>query len=164
MELMEIEEELRDQITFQAKKFRKRGLTQTAMADFPLLTACSEFCYQAWIQWLFSAVRNSSLGAVEGTGLASPFISDAALMQPKRAYIQSSSPIPRIRDRQSISDSKFPSSLPSIILAERVTHCQVPLQISLDICHLQVFLARRVVLRRYSNCFFTPQISYRSTS
>ena len=43
MELMEIEEELRDQITFQAKKFWKRGLTQTAMADFPLLTTCSEF-------------------------------------------------------------------------------------------------------------------------
>ena len=164
---IEVEEEPRDKTAFQVKKSRKRVLTQTATAGFSSDNDLKRISIPSSDPVTFLCASFETALSVPSTKQSPPhhLISDAASMQPKRAYIQSSSPFPRILDSQSISDSKIPQfsalnrpegtsyALPSSS-PDPSGHSPSP-GISRASCRL---------LRLCSNRLFTPRISYISTS
>ena len=107
---IEVEEEPRDKITFRVKKSRMRLLTQTATSGFSSGNDLKRISISSSDPVTFLCALSETALSVPSTKLSLPhhLISDATFMQPKRAYIQSSLPFPRILDSQSVFDLKIP--------------------------------------------------------
>ncbi|KIJ98422.1 hypothetical protein K443DRAFT_627921 [Laccaria amethystina LaAM-08-1] len=103
-DLSKVEEELHEKITFQAKKSRKRVLTQRATAGFSSGNDLERISIPSSDPPTFLCSSSESAVSAPPKTWLSPhhFISDAAFMQPKRAYIHSSSPFPRILNSPSV--------------------------------------------------------------
>ena len=166
---IEVEKELRDETTFQAKKSRRRVLTQTASAGFPSSNDLERISIPSSDPVTFLCASSETALSAPPKNLSSPhhFISDAAFMRPKRAYIQSSSPFPTIldMDSQSISDSKIPQ-FSALDRARGMSH-SLPSSSPDPSGHSPspgISRASRRLLRLFSNRLFTPRISNLSTS
>ena len=107
---IEVEEEPRDKITFRVKKSRMRLLTQTATSGFSSGNDLKRISISSSDPVTFLCALSETALSVPSTKLSLPhhLISDATFMQPKRAYIQSSLPFPRILDSQFVFDLKIP--------------------------------------------------------
>jgi hypothetical protein len=157
-----VEEELHEKITFQAKKSRKRVLTQRATAGFSSGNDLERISIPSSDPPTFLCSSSESAVSAPPKTWLSPhhFISDAAFMQPKRAYIHSSSPFPRILNSPSVSDSNI--SQFSALDRPRGTSLSLPSTSpdssghspSPGISHASCRLLR----------LFTPRISYLSIS